>query len=130
LQAIWRFFFSKAYEIGILQKNLVATPAKLTPKCNFRGFDLVLFCALSLSHRPEQKPKYGGMNMIQKLSTKLQVHLSVPGVEKLKKVTFSNVVENPEEAEIIQLGEIMTELDQDGTLLDGVIITSQSRVTK
>ena len=68
--------------------------------------------------------------MIQKLSTKLQVHLSVPGVEKLKKVTFSNVVDNPEEAEIIQLGEIMTELDQDGTLLDGVIITSQSRVTK
>ena len=48
--------------------------------------------------------------MIQKLSTKLQVHLSVPGVEKLKKVTFSNVVENPEEAEIIKLGEIMTEL--------------------
>jgi hypothetical protein len=58
------------------------------------------------------------MNMIQKLSTKLQVHLSVPGVEKLKKVTFSNVVDNPEEAEIIQLGEIMTELDQDGTLLE------------
>ncbi|OJG80076.1 hypothetical protein RV13_GL003258 [Enterococcus raffinosus] len=51
-------------------------------------------------------------------------------MEKLKKVTFSNVVENPEEAEIIQLGEIMTELDQDDTLLDGVIITSQSRVTK
>ncbi|WP_302828266.1 hypothetical protein [Enterococcus raffinosus] len=68
--------------------------------------------------------------MIQKLSTKLQVQLSVPGVEKLKKITFSNVVENPEEAEIIKLGEIMTELDQDGTLLDGVIITSQSRVTK
>ena len=68
--------------------------------------------------------------MIQKLSTKLQVHLTVPGVEKLKKVTFSNVVDAPEEAEIIQLGDIMTELDQDGTLLDGVIITSQSRVTK
>ena len=68
--------------------------------------------------------------MIQKLSTKLQVQLSVPGVEKLKKITFSNVVDNPEEAEIIQLGEIMTELDQDDTLLDGVIITSQSRVTK
>ena len=68
--------------------------------------------------------------MIQKLSTKLQVHLCIPGVEKLKKVTFSNVVENPEEAEIIKLGEIMTELDQDDTLLDGVIITSQSRVTK
>jgi len=129
LQGIGCFFFSKAYEIGILQKNLVANPAKLTPKCNFRGFDLVLFCALSLSHRPEQKT-HGGINMIQKLSTKLQVQLSVPGVEKLKKITFSNVVDNPEEAEIIKLGEIMTELDQDGTLLDGVIITSQSRVTK
>lgn len=50
--------------------------------------------------------------------------------EKLKKITFSNVVDNPDEAEIIKLGEIMAELDQDGTLLDGVIITSQSRVTK
>ena len=70
------------------------------------------------------------MNMIQKLSTNWHVHLTVPAVEKLKKLTFSNVVENPEEAEIIKLGEIMTELDQDGTLLDGVIITSQSRVTK
>ncbi|MGL9748936.1 hypothetical protein [Enterococcus sp. DIV0170] len=68
--------------------------------------------------------------MIQKLATKLQVHLSLPGVEKLKKITFSNVVDNPDEAEIIKLGEIMAELDQDGTLLDGVIITSQSRVTK
>lgn len=68
--------------------------------------------------------------MIQKLATKLQVHLSLPGMEKLKKVTFSNVVDNPDEAEIIKLGEIMAELDQDGTLLDGVIITSQSRVTK
>lgn len=68
--------------------------------------------------------------MIQKLATKLQVHLSLPGMEKLKKITFSNVVDNPDEAEIIKLGEIMAELDQDGTLLDGVIITSQSRVTK
>ena len=68
--------------------------------------------------------------MIQKLETKLQVQLSLPGVEKLKKVTFSNVVDNPDEAEIIKLGEIMAELDQDGRLLDGVIITSQSRVTK
>ena len=68
--------------------------------------------------------------MIQKLATKLQVHLSLPGVEKLKKITFSNVVDNLDEAEIIKLGEIMAELDQDGTLLDGVIITSQSRVTK
>ena len=68
--------------------------------------------------------------MIQKLATKLQVHLSLPGGEKLKKITFSNVVDNPDEAEIIKLGEIMAELDQDGTLLDGVIITSQSRVTK
>lgn len=68
--------------------------------------------------------------MIQKLATKLQVHLSLPGVEKLKKVTFSNVVDNPDEAEIIKLGDILAEVDQDGTLLDGVIITSQSRVTK
>ncbi|WP_438734157.1 hypothetical protein [Enterococcus sp. AZ128] len=68
--------------------------------------------------------------MLQKLSTKLQVHLSLPGVEKLKKVTFANIVDEPDEAEIIKLGEILTELDQEGTLLNGVIITSQSRVTK
>lgn len=68
--------------------------------------------------------------MIQKLSTKLQVQLALPGVEKLKKIAFSNVIDEPAEEEIIKLGEIMTALDQDGTLLDGVIITSQSRVTK
>ncbi|MGM0340130.1 hypothetical protein [Enterococcus sp. AZ007] len=68
--------------------------------------------------------------MMQKLSTKLQVQLAVPGVEKLKKVTFPNVVDNPAEAEILELGEIMKNLDQEDTLLDGVIITSQSRVTK
>ena len=68
--------------------------------------------------------------MIQKLNTKLQVQLSVPGVEKLKKVTFPNVVDEPKETEIIELGEIMRALDHEDTLLDGVIITSQSRVTK
>ncbi|MBO0453408.1 hypothetical protein [Candidatus Enterococcus murrayae] len=68
--------------------------------------------------------------MIQKLSTKLQVQLAVPGAEKLKKMTFPNVVDNPAEAEILELGEIMKNLDQEDTLLDGVIITSQSRVTK
>ncbi|WP_390865436.1 hypothetical protein [Enterococcus hulanensis] len=73
---------------------------------------------------------HGGVTMIQKLSTKLQVQLSVPGVEKLKKVTFQNVVDNPDEAEILKLGQLMKELDVEGTLLDGVIITSQSRVSK
>lgn len=68
--------------------------------------------------------------MIKKLSTKLQVQLALSGVEKLKKVAFANVVENPTEEEIIKLGEILTALDQAGTTLDGVIITSQSRVTK
>ncbi|MBO0452032.1 hypothetical protein [Candidatus Enterococcus murrayae] len=68
--------------------------------------------------------------MIQKLSTKLQVQLSLPGAEKLKKVTFQNVVDDPAEADILELGEIMKTLDQEDTLLDGVIITSQSRVTK
>lgn len=68
--------------------------------------------------------------MIQQLNTKLQVQLALAGVEKLKKVTFSNVVSEPDVNEVILLGEIMTELDKDGTTLDGVIITSQSRVTK
>ncbi|MGL9730155.1 hypothetical protein [Enterococcus sp. DIV0756] len=68
--------------------------------------------------------------MIQKLSTRLQVQLTLPGVDKLKKVSFANVIEEPAEVEVIKLGEIMAALDQNGTLLDGVIITSQSRVTK
>ena|GEM_PF-1225428 len=68
--------------------------------------------------------------MIQKLSTKLQVHLQLPDVEKLKKVTFQNIVDEPDETEIIKLGEILTELDQENALLNGVIFTSQSRVTK
>ena len=68
--------------------------------------------------------------MIQRLSTKLQVHLSLPGAEKLKKVTFQNVVENPDEAQILKLGQLMKELDVEDTQLDGVIITSQSRVSK
>ncbi|MDN6518992.1 MAG: hypothetical protein L0K72_12845 [Enterococcus sp.] len=67
---------------------------------------------------------------MQKLGTKLQVHLSQLGVQKLKKVTFQNIVDDPDENEIITLGEIMKDLDKDGTLLDGVIVTSQSRVTK
>jgi len=68
--------------------------------------------------------------MIQKLSTKLQVQLSLPGAERLKKVTFQNIVDQPDETEILKLGQIMTELDHEDALLDGVIITSQSRVTK
>ncbi|MBO0409584.1 hypothetical protein JZO77_25185 [Enterococcus hulanensis] len=68
--------------------------------------------------------------MIQRLSTKLQVQLSLPGAEKLKKVTFQNVVENPDEAQILKLGQLMKELDVEDTQLDGVIITSQSRVSK
>ncbi|MDT2660676.1 hypothetical protein P7E02_12405 [Enterococcus hulanensis] len=68
--------------------------------------------------------------MIQRLSTKLQVQLSLPGAEKLKKVTFQNVVENPDEAQILKLGQLMKELDVENTQLDGVIITSQSRVSK
>ena len=68
--------------------------------------------------------------MIQRLSTKLQVQLSLPGAEKLKKVTFQNVVENPDETQILKLGQLMKELDVEDTQLDGVIITSQSRVSK
>jgi len=68
--------------------------------------------------------------MIQRLSTKLQVQLSLPGAEKLKKVTFQNVVEDPDEAQILKLGQLMKELDVEDTQLDGVIITSQSRVSK
>jgi len=88
------------------------------------------FLYLLVTGRNKNKSKHGGVKMLQKLSTKLQVHLSLPGVEKLKKVTFANIVDEPDEAEIIKLGEILTELDQEGTLLNGVIITSQSRVTK
>jgi len=95
--------------------------------------DIVIFLTFGYSlvtGRYKKIQTHGGVTMIQKLSTKLQVQLSVPGVEKLKKVTFQNVVDNPDEAEILKLGQLMKELDAEGTLLDGVIITSQSRVSK
>lgn len=67
--------------------------------------------------------------MIQKIGTKLQVQIDA-GEEKLKKVTFANVVDNPTETDILELGDILTELSIAGSTLDGVILTSQSRYSK
>ncbi|MBO1308355.1 hypothetical protein JZO70_19420 [Enterococcus sp. 669A] len=68
--------------------------------------------------------------MIQQLGTKLQVQIEQEGEDKQKKVNFSNVISNPAEADIVKLGEVMTDLGQEGSSLDSVIVTNQTRVTK
>ncbi|MGG5333248.1 hypothetical protein [Enterococcus sp. AZ163] len=68
--------------------------------------------------------------MIQLLGTKLQVQIEQNGEDKQKKVNFSNIVNNPAEADIVALGEIMADLAPDGSSLDSVIVTNQTRVTK
>ena len=68
--------------------------------------------------------------MIQTLGTKLQVQIEQEGKDKQKKVNFSNVVTSPAEADINKLGDIMADLAGDGSSLDSVIVTNQTRVTK
>ncbi|MGG5314887.1 hypothetical protein [Enterococcus sp. AZ072] len=68
--------------------------------------------------------------MIQKLGTKLQLQIEQAGEDKQKKVNFSNVIDNPPEEDVVKLGEIMAELSQQGSSLDSVIMTVQSRITK
>ena len=68
--------------------------------------------------------------MIQNLGTKLQVQIEQEVEDKQKKVNFSNVIDNPPETDVIKLGEIMTDLSQQGSSLDSVIMTVQSRITK
>ncbi len=68
--------------------------------------------------------------MIQQLGTKLQVLIEQEGEDKQKKVSFNNVINNPAEADIVKLGEIMADLGQDGSILDYVVVTNQTRVTK
>ena len=68
--------------------------------------------------------------MIQQLGTKLQVQIEQAGKDKQKKVNFSNVITSPAEADITKLGDIMADLAGDGSSLDSVIVTNQTRVTK
>ena len=67
--------------------------------------------------------------MIQTIGNKLQVEIDT-GVEKTKKITFTNVMDEPSEEKVLELGEIMKSLSVEGSQLDGVILTSQSRYTK
>ena len=67
--------------------------------------------------------------MIQKLGNKLQVQID-SGEDKPKKVSFLNVIDEPTEEAVLELGAILTELSPAGSALDGVILTSQSRYTK
>lgn len=84
---------------------------------------------LSCRHRPVQKNKHGGSTMIQKIGNKLQVQIDT-GEDKLAKVTFQNVIDEPTEDVVLELGDILTALSSEGSNLDGVILTSQSRYTK
>lgn len=67
--------------------------------------------------------------MIQKIGNKLQVQIDA-GEDKLRKVNFQNVIDEPTEEAVLELGAILTELSSEGSNLDGVILTSQSRYTK
>lgn len=67
--------------------------------------------------------------MIQKIGNKLQVQIDT-GEDKLAKVTFQNVIGEPTEDAVLELGDILTALSSEGSNLDGVILTSQSRYTK
>ncbi|MGM0216479.1 hypothetical protein [Enterococcus sp. AZ109] len=67
--------------------------------------------------------------MIQQLGTKLQVRIAQED-DTAKKVNFSNIVNNPTEAEIVSLGDVLTELSTEGSILDDIIVTNQTRVTK
>ncbi|MBO0451865.1 hypothetical protein [Candidatus Enterococcus murrayae] len=67
--------------------------------------------------------------MIQRIGNKLKVQVNAPNEEKLQNINFQNVVDAPEESAILELGEIMTLLSPDGSELDGVVLTSQTRYT-
>ncbi|MDT2381839.1 hypothetical protein ACE4Z8_17375 [Enterococcus avium] len=67
--------------------------------------------------------------MIQKIGNKLQVQIDA-GEDKLRKVNFQNVIDEPTEEAVLELGAILTELLPEGSNLDGVILTSQTRYTK
>ncbi|TRZ33202.1 hypothetical protein AUF17_03550 [Enterococcus avium] len=63
------------------------------------------------------------------IGNKLQVQIDA-GEDKPKKMTFQNVIDEPTEEDVLELGNILTELSPEGSNLDGVILTSQSRYTK
>ena len=67
--------------------------------------------------------------MIQKIGNKLQVQIDA-GEDKLRKVNFQNIIDEPTEEAVLELGAILTELSPEGSNLDGVLLTSQSRYTK
>ena len=67
--------------------------------------------------------------MIQKIGNKLQVQIDA-GEDKLRKVNFQNVIDEPTEEAVLELGAILTELSPEGSNLDGVLLTSQSRYSK
>ena len=67
--------------------------------------------------------------MIQKIGNKLQVQIDT-GEAKPAKVTFQNVIDEPTEDAVLELGDILTALSPEGSNLDGVILTNQSRYTK
>ena len=68
--------------------------------------------------------------MIQSLGNKLKVQINAVNKEKLQNINFQNVVDTPEENAILELGDIMTALLPEGSALDGVVLTSQTRYTK
>jgi hypothetical protein len=67
--------------------------------------------------------------MIQPLGKKVQVQID-QGLEKMKRVNFQNVIDDPTEEAILELGEIMTAFAPETSDFDCVILTSQTRSVK
>ena len=106
----------------------------MTPLSFFREILYLLVTGRKTKQTSQTKIKNmienGGNEMLQKLGTKLQVQIEQAGEDKQKKVNFSNVIDNPPEEDVVRLGEIMADLSKQGSSLDSVIMTVQSRITK
>lgn len=103
--------------------------AILPTKCNFARFDQVCARDYRLLTGRNKKSKQEETTMIQHIGNKLQVEIDAGG-EKAKKISFSNVIDNPSEEKVMELGEIMKELSVEGSELNGIVLTTQSRYTK
>ncbi len=62
--------------------------------------------------------------------TKLTVQLTVAGEEKLQTQTFANIKPEPDAANILALGEALTQFNPTDSQLDSVIETVQFEYSK
>ncbi|MGM0123427.1 hypothetical protein IGI37_000793 [Enterococcus sp. AZ194] len=63
-------------------------------------------------------------------STKLTVILNEPGVEKDQKQTIATIIANPEEAQILALGDVIQSFAPETTVCASVLKTEQVSYTR